>query len=317
MTSVRRCVTPPALADLDLCYPRSVPTEPSTEPLLLVEDLRIDVDGVPACDGLTLQTTSDRVLLLGATHALFETLGGLRPVVRGALRVRGHATSVAARDRHLAAAPLDPALPPKWNATEYVTWSARLVGHSAADARALAKEALERVQLGPLHDRPLARLVPHARRAVVVAAALATGAPPMVLDDPLATLAEETARIWARILVEALEERAWIVLASRIALTSPLAMSAGEALVVSGSRLDAQGPPAEIASKDHRFVARINGSLASLEEKLTARGARMNVQGAQVLLDLGESVTTAELLGMAAEADVTIVEMVPVTRALT
>jgi hypothetical protein len=34
------------------------------------------------------------------------------------------------------------------------------------------------------------------------------------------------------------------------------------------------------------------------------------------MLDLGESVTTAELLGLAVESDVTIVEMVPVARAL-
>jgi hypothetical protein len=93
-------------------------------------------------------------------------------------------------------------------------------------------------------------------------------------------------------------------------------VNAEEALVVSASELDAQGPPAEIANAEHRFVARINGQLDALQAKLTARGATIDVQGAQVMLDLGESVTTAELLGMAAEADVTIVEMVPVARAL-
>jgi hypothetical protein len=35
-----------------------------------------------------------------------------------------------------------------------------------------------------------------------------------------------------------------------------------------------------------------------------------------VLFDLGTSVTTAELLGLAAAAEVTIFEMVPVARAL-
>lgn len=284
---------------------------------MVAEDLRVDVDGVPACDGLTFRTSGDRVLVLGAPRALFESLTGLRPVVRGALNIRGSAATTATREGLVAGAPLDPALPAKWTALEYVTWSSRLAGHSAGDARSLAKEAMARVQLGPLATLPLARLVTHARRAVVLAAALATDAAVLVVDDPLATLPEEVARTWARILVQALEERSWIVLASRVSLTSPLAMNADEALVVSASRVDAQGPPAEIAAADRRFVARIHGSLESLGKRLAERGARMDIQGAQVVLELGDSVTTAELLAMCAEADVTLVEMIPVARALT
>lgn len=288
----------------------------SPEPLVFAEDLRVDVDGVPACDGITFRTGTDRVLILGAPRALFEALVGLRPVVRGALRIRGTAASAAARDGLVAGAPLDPPLPPKWTALEYVTWSARLAGHTRSDARTLAQSAIASVQLGALATLPLARMVPHARRGVVVAAAMATDAQVMVVEDPLANLAEETARTWARILVQALEARPWVVLASRVSLTSPLAMNAEEALVVSASRLDAQGPPAAIAAAKHRFVARIHGPLDALGAKLAARGARMDVQGAQVVLDLGEAVTTADLLAMADEADVTVVEMLPVARAL-
>ena len=55
-------------------------SEASAEPLLKIEDLRVDVDGVPACDGLTLQTRGERVLVLGAPRVLFEATCGLRPV---------------------------------------------------------------------------------------------------------------------------------------------------------------------------------------------------------------------------------------------
>lgn len=290
------------------------------EPLLLVEDLRVDVDGVPACDGLTLRTSGDRVLVLGAPRAFYEAVCGVRPVVRGALRVRGTAAGAAARDGIVAGAPLDPPLPPKWTALDYVIWSSRLAGHTASDARTLAKEAIGLVQLGAMAASTLDRMVPHAKRGVVLAAALATEAAVIVLEDPLAALPEEIARTWARIVVQALGEyadRSWIVLAPRIALTSPLAMNADEALMVSSSRLDAQGPPAEIAAADRRFVARIHGPLEALGARLSERGARMDVQGAQVFLDLGASVTTADLLGMCAEVDATVVEMVPVARALT
>jgi ABC-2 type transport system ATP-binding protein len=282
-----------------------------------IEDLRVDVDGVPACDGLTLRTTGDRVLVLGAPRALFEATCGLRPVVRGALRVRGSAAGDAARAGIIAGAPLDPPLPPKWTVLEYVTWSSRLAGHSAADARMLAKEAIGLVQLGAMATTQLDRMLPHARRGVVLAAAIATDAAVIAVEDPLASLPEEIARGWARIVVQALAERAWIVLAARISLTSPLAMNADEALIVSSSRLDAQGPPAEIAAAVRRFVARIHGPLDALGERLAARGARMEVQGAQVILELGESLTTAELLGVCAEVEATVVELVPVARALT
>ena len=295
----------------------SAPVAASAEPLLVIEDLRVDVDHVPACDGITLRTTGNRVLILGAPRALYEAMCGLRPVVRGALRVRGSAAGVAAREGTVAGAALDPPLPPKWTALEYVTWSSRLAGHSAGDARTLANDAIAAVQLGPMATTPLARMVPHARRGVVLAAALATGADVNVVDDPLAALPEEIARTWARIIVQALGERSWVVLAGRVSLTSPLAMKADEELIVSSSRLHAQGPPAEIAAADRRFVARIHGPLETLGARLEERGARMDIQGAQVVLDLGSTLTTAELLGLCAELDATVVEMVPLARALT
>jgi energy-coupling factor transporter ATP-binding protein EcfA2 len=200
---------------------------------------------------------------------------------------------------------------------DYVTWSSRLAGHSARDARTLAKDAIALLQLAPMSTTRLELLVGHAKRGVVLAATIATDAAVIVLDDPLAGLPEEHARSWAKLVVQALASRAWLVLAGRVSLTSPLAMEADEALVVTSSRLQAQGPPAEIAGADRRFVARIHGPLDALGARLEGRGARLDVQGAQVVIELGESVTTAELLGICAEVDATVVEMVPVARALT
>ena len=294
-------------------------SEASAAPLLEIEDLRVDVDGVPACDGLTLQTRGERVLVLGAPRVVFEATCGLRPVMRGRLHVRGLAAEAAVRGAILAGAPLDPPLPPKWTALEYITWSARLAGRSSSDARSLAKEAVALVALGPVAGATFERMPPHARRGVVVAAALATGASTIVLEDPLAGLPEEIAQTLAKIIVEALAERMWVVFGPRLSLTSPLAMRADEALMVSSSRLDAQGAPAEIAAQGRRYVARIHstGPLEALGTRLSERGAKMEIQGAQVLLDLGSSMTTADLLGLCAELDATVVEMVPLARALT
>ena len=294
-------------------------SEAPAEPLLKIEDLRVDVDGVPTCDGLTLQSRGERVLVLGAPRVVFEATCALRPVMRGLLRVRGAAPESAVRGGIVTGAPLDPPLPPKWSALDYVTWSSRLAGHSSVDARRLARDAIAEVQLGPLAAGTLDRMVPHARRGVVLAAALATGASIIALEDPLASLPEEIARSWAKIIVQALGDRSWLVFAARVPLTSPLAMSAEEALMISSSRLDAQGPPAELAAAGRRFVARIHssGPLETLGARLSERGATMVVQGAQVLLDLGSTMTTSDMLGLCAELDATVVEMVPVARALT
>lgn len=283
--------------------------------LLAVEDLRVDVDGVPACDGLAFATTGDRVLALGAPRALFEAIVGLRPVVRGAIRVRG-ATPGAAVGGIVAGVPLDPPLPPKWTLVEYIEWSSRLAGHSSAEAKKLAAAAIGKMQLSALAKNPLASLVAHARRAVVLASALATNAEILVLEDPLAGLPEELARAWARILVTALDDKPWITFAARVPLTSPLALAAEEALCLSATRMIAQGAPAEIAAADKRYVARIHGPVEALGARIVERGGRLQVQGAQVLLDLGETLTTAELLGLCAEAEVTMVEMLPIARAL-
>ncbi|HEY8073412.1 MAG TPA: hypothetical protein VIF62_04870, partial [Labilithrix sp.] len=220
------------------------------------------------------------------------------------------------RARTTAAAPFDPPLPPKWTPTEYVSWSARLAGLSRHDAAAATKDALARLQLSPLATTQLARLVPHARRGVVVAAALATGASVLLLEDPIGALSEEAARNFGNVLGSALEGRSWIAFAPRVPLTSPLALQAEEAIVVSGARVDAQGAPAEIAAAVKRFSLRVNGPLDALAAKLTQRGARVHQEGTRVLVDLGDSMTTADLLGLAGESQVTIVELHPVSRAL-
>lgn len=293
-------------------------------PLLACEDLRVDVDGVPACDGLSLRTTGERVLVLGAPRVVFEATCGLRPVARGRLAVRGSAPAAAVHDRVLAGAPLDPSLPPRWTPLEYATWSARLAGHGASEAKERARQAIARLQLSPLATTLTSRIAPHAKRATVVAAALATGAPVLALEDPLGGLAEEVWRTWARILVGALEGVSWIVFAPRIPLTSPLAFHADEAIVVSAPRVEAQGAPAEIAVAERRWSLRLHGDVGALAPKLEARGARIvpavpdaaGPDAAHVVLDLGESLTTSELLGMCVDADVVVVELSPIARAL-
>lgn len=284
------------------------------EPVLVANDLRVDVDGVPGCEGLSFRTKGEHVLFLGAPRALFTATVGLAPVTRGSLAIRGVSSDEAVGVGLIAGAALDPPLPSRWTVHEYVEWSARLSGAPRTESKSAADSAIERLKLGPLAKTQIQKLVPHGRRATVIAAALAACTEIVALEDPLAGLPEDVAGSFGPILVEALMERAWIVFAPRIALSSPIALAANDAIVLSPTRVEGQGPPAELAGANAvRFVARLDGDLAAVREALSARGATMEQQGAHVLLDLVQ-VTTSELAAICADADVAIIELMPVSR---
>jgi ABC-type multidrug transport system ATPase subunit len=198
-----------------------------------------------------------------------------------------------------------------------VRWSARLVGHDRATASANADDAIARLQLGTLARALIGGLPPHARRGLVLAAAVATGAPVLVVEDPLNGLPEDVGHSFAQIMLDGLRDRAWIVFAARTPLTSPLALQADEAVIASSSRVEAQGPPAELAAVSNRFVARVHGSTDGLVAELRGRGIGVAVQGTQIVFDLKGLLTTAELAQLCAAADVALVELIPVARALT
>jgi ABC-type multidrug transport system ATPase subunit len=287
------------------------------EPLLVAEDVRVDVDGVPACDGLTFRTNGDRVLVLGAPRVLFEATTGLANVLRGGLAVRGLPARQAASSVLVAGAAMEPPLPPRWTIAEYVQWSARLAGMAAGAARSSADVAIAKMLLGPMATTELSRLVKHARRATIVAAALATGAEVIALDDPLGGLPDEAAQSYARVLSDALADRSVLVFAPRIPLSSPLAQMADEAILVTGERALLQGPPTSLAATERRFVVRMSGPVESVLPVLSSRGVTVEVQGAQLVIDLGQSMTTRELVDICDGHSVAVVELVPAFRALT
>ena len=99
-------------------------------PLLSAQAIRIDVDGIPAIDGLSFETTAKRVLVLGASRALFEGAAGIRPISRGTLNIEGLAPHEALKKGALAGAPLDPPLPKEWTPRVAITWAAKMSGQA-------------------------------------------------------------------------------------------------------------------------------------------------------------------------------------------
>ncbi len=295
---------------------------PDVQPLLASSSLRVDVGGTSAVDGLSLATTGDRVLVLGAARALFEAAAGLRVSARGELRIADHDPVDAVRAGIAAGAPLDPPLPSSWTVRHYVVWSARIAGNDRAAARALADDAIDRMKLAPHSNRKLGDAATAARRGAVIAAALATGAGVLLVEDPIAALPADTARSFARIVVRALSDRRTVVFAPRVALDSPIALAAEEAIVIDGSRLAAQGAPAEIAAGESAFVLKIGGDARAFVSAAEAQGARLLGAGDArldprrdgITIDLG-GLRTLDVLRIAASSNAVVLELRPLSRA--
>lgn len=267
--------------------------------LLVVDDARIDIDGVPVCEGLTLEAKKgDRAVVIGAPRGLFEATCGLLPVARGTLTVRGEAPTPTT----CAAAPLDPSLPKTWKALEYVTWSARLGG--ASDAKKSATDAMKKLKLDAYLASPIVNLPLHVKRALVVAGAFATNAPAIAMQDPTTGVAEDLARIVAQMIADAVD-RPWILFAARPEPASPLFVRADEAILIRGARGSSLSTPTS-------FVALVHGAARALAERLSEQGIETTIEGQELTFDLKDRLTTADLFALALESEATVVELRPV-----
>jgi ABC-2 type transport system ATP-binding protein len=261
----------------------------------------------------------DHVLLLGAARALFEAAAGLRALSRGELLVEGLPALEAIRGRVASSAPLDPPLPGTWTVIEYTTWSARLAGHDRATARSLAAEALARMQVTSMEKTRLASALPALRRATVLAAALATGATTLLVEDPTLALPDDAARPLARAFTRAASDLRTVVFGGRVQLESPVALAADEAIVVDGSDIAAQGAPAEIAASARTLAVRVLGDFDAFRRAVEERGGRLVVapgaaSSAHMRVDLGP-LAARDLLRIATESNAVVVDLRPLARA--
>lgn len=287
--------------------------------LLETQSLRVDVAGTPAIDRLSLSTTGEWVLVLGGPRALFEAAAGLRSAEGGTVRVEGRPALDAIRDGVVASVPLDPPLPPRWTPRQYATWSAQLAGQPSAIANSMAAEALARLELKSFADARFSRAALTVRRAAVVAAALATGATTLLVEDPLTDLATEIRRSFARTIVRALSGRRIAFFAARVALESPAGLAADEAIVIEGSQVAHQGAPAQLAASERALVLRVEGDAAAFATAIVAAGATLLAPAdasapATLRIDAGP-LATRDVLRIALECHAVVLEVHPIARA--
>ncbi|MFO0760418.1 MAG: ABC transporter ATP-binding protein [Byssovorax sp.] len=319
------------------------------EPLLVADQARIAVDGAVAIDRLTLATRGDRVLFAGDAGALFAAvtqvplsarIGALaasptaRPlprgprededaplgeasVVAGSLRLAGHEVS---EDRHLAvmgAAPLDPPIPARWTAEEYLRWGARLGGATARQARELAPAVLARMGLGASRAKLGSALSLPERRALVLAQAVVLSPEVLVAEAPLEGLEGAAAAFVMQAIGRASEGRRVLLSAARLdpgSAEGALAREASQVLVMAGGALALEGTPAELFSGATVVSLTVTRNADALRAELGARGLdlRGGAQGgARFSVILPAGMGTRELLLAAQTARAAVIEMVP------
>lgn len=288
-----------------------------SEAFVAASDLRLDDGGVPVVDGLSFESHEGRLVVLGAERALFEAMAGLRSFERGQLSILGERPRDALAKGLVAAAPLDPPLPPRMTVLDYVTWSARLGGAGAGDGRADARTALDALELTALAKSKLASLGQAARRATVLASALATRPEALLFEDPSPGLDEAMGRELATRLAAALDGMRFVAFASRLALASPLASIVDEVIVVHGSEVEVQASPFELAGLERTYLVRLVGDREAFLARMSAEGASVTAREASVVVQLSEQQTTGSLARAAHAAGAAIVELLPLSHRIT
>ena len=301
--------------------------------MFVADNVRIDSHGAPVIEQLTVETTGTNVVVLGAPQVLFDTCAGMHDVTGGTLTIAGMHPHDAVRAGALASAPADVTLPPRWTILELARESARLAGHPRRELKARAITALRALQLDALRQTRLGAAEPAVKRAAVLAAALATGAETLLVGDFTTGLPDAAARALAKLFVTACVGKRWILFAGHLSLSSPFGLHADEALVFAGGRLVHSGSPAEIATRDRTYSVRIAGEGApAFATALRERGVLVNGSAADgtsrtpsddahdahaLTVTLPAELSTLELVTMARAGNVVVVELLPVSDALT
>ena len=293
---------------------------PSNACMIEARDLRVDAPDddrgrSPCIDGLTLSSSADRTLIVGAPRELMLAFAGLTPVVRGEIRIEGEEPRRALALGRIAACPLDAPLPPRWSALRYVEWSARLAGVPRKEVREAAEASLAHVGLSlPLIKAPLGRQNRFVRRATQLAAALLPAGATLLLWNPLEDLEPEAAKLLEPLLVRTLGAVRAVVFAARAPLDGRLASVMDEAIALSGSRVLAQGSVLDVASRERTILVRAIGDVERFRAALTARGGKLGVatSGSALAVDLG-SMDNADVFRAALESDAVVVELRPLS----
>jgi manganese/iron transport system ATP-binding protein len=222
----------------------------STTPVLELHDVSVDLGARPVLREVSVAVRpGELVALLGPNGAgkttLLRAALGLVPLRSGCVRIDGapgrHGTLGYVPQRHEFA----------WDypiSVEQVVMTGRtpslgLWRRPAVADWAGVRQALERVELAELSQRPVGQLSGGQRQRVLVARALAAGARVLLLDEPFTGLDLPTQELLTRLFARLVGEGCSLLMATH---DLAAAVTTCDRLVLLDGRVVAEGPPATL-----------------------------------------------------------------------
>jgi ABC-type multidrug transport system ATPase subunit len=288
----------------------------SDAPLLAARELRVDIDGAVAVEGASLETRGNSVAIVGDGYGLLRAVAGEALVRSGSLAVEGLDVSRGEQLRPTAIgfAPLDPPLPPRWTAREYLVWGARLAGMGHASAKDSAGSTLAELGLGKLASTATASLGAADRRALVLAQAIVARPSVLIAAAPLSGLSGQDAAYVSAVLGVATKGRRWIVSLSNLYAGSEenvLAAQADELLVFASGRLVRQGKLQKIEDGTVGYTLMLRARAAEFRDALRTRGVELTGGPHRFFVELPPGMSAQDLVALSAEVGAPLVELVP------
>jgi ABC-2 type transport system ATP-binding protein len=285
-------------------------------PLLEATDLRVDLGGAVALDRVSFRSRGASVAIAGDGQGLLLALSGLARVRSGKLFVMGRDVTLREQfgENLVGLAPLDPPLPDRLTARDYLAFSARLAGVGPSEARRLAVTTLAALDLERLSGSYLGGLPTPERRALVIAQAVVTGPNVLIATGPLSGLSGQAATYVERVLGAAARGRFWIVSLSSVHAGSPeheLGISADELLAFASGALVRAGKLQRIEDESTAYSVMLRGRTAEFRAALAARGVELSGGPRRFFLDLPPGMKTQDLLALSTEVGAPIIELVP------
>ena len=248
---------------------------------ITIEDLSVAYrPGVPVIREVSMQVdTREWLGLLGPNGAgkstLLKAIAGL-VAHRGTIRLDGvDSASLAHRDRarSVAFVAQEPAMPPGMTVTEYVllgrTPHLPYLGSEGIHDLAVARSALELLDLRLLADRNLSDLSGGERRRVALARAIAQEADILLLDEPTGALDIGQGQNALELIGYLRSERPMTIITAMHDLTLA-GQFPDRLLLLAGGRIVANGPADKVLTTDYIRdfyqatveVVRVNGGVA-------------------------------------------------------
>ncbi|GAA2417712.1 ABC transporter ATP-binding protein [Actinomadura vinacea] len=240
---------------------------------IAVRDLSVTLGGRKVLDGVSLDARPGSwTAVIGPNGAgkstLLRAVLGLRPGL-GRITVAGtdpRALRPRRRARLVAYAPQNPALPAGMRVFDYTLLGRSPyiphLGREGAGDRAIARDVLERLDLGGLAARPLEELSGGERQRVVLARALAQQTSVLLLDEPTTAL-DIGHQQQVLELIDRLRLADGLTVVTTIHDLTLAGQYADRLVLLSAGRVAAAGPPSRVLTREivaAHFDARVQVS---------------------------------------------------------